>query len=451
MINVILAKTHTNGIGLENSLPWKIKDDLKKFKSLTLNNTLLMGRKTIETLPKLKNRTIDILSRTISINDCNYKNKVRNVFSSLDDAINFYLETKEIVFVCGGAEVYNQMFSKWKNVIDNLYLSDIKKNYECDTYIKFELSEWTISDKDIYDEFIFYKLSPTVSDESKYLKLLKEVRFNGEIREGRNGKTYSLFGKNLEFDLTKGFPVLTYKKMFFRGIVEELLFFIRGHTDSSLLETKRINIWKGNTSREFLNSNKKEHYNTGSMGPMYGYQWRHFNAKYNYKDSRPEEEGLDQLKQVIYKIRNEPNSRRIILTDYNPLQSDEGVLYPCHSIIIQFYVSGDYLDMSCYNRSQDLFLGTPFNITSSSLLLTLIAQITDKKPRRLVMNLGDCHIYDSHLNSVYIALSRIPYRFPSLCIKKKLCRIEDIELLEYKDFELVNYDSHGKIKARMIS
>lgn len=289
--------------------------------------------------------------------------------------------------------------------------------------------------------------------DSQYLNILKKVLDNGEEKIGRNGLTKSLFSESLTFDLRDGFPLLTTKKMFIRGIIEELLFFLRGDTDSSILEEKKINIWKGNTNRKFLDSIGKNKRKTGVLGPMYGYQWRNFNAPYNEETHSAVDKnlGIDQLSNLIDKIKKDPSSRRLVITDFNPSQADEGVLYPCHSLILQFYVSGNYIDMFCYNRSSDLFHGLPFNIASSSLLLMIIAKVTNLVPRKFNLTLGDCHIYESHYDSVKTQLNRIPYNFPQININKELKTISDIEKLEFTDFSIENYKYHPSIKVDMVS
>jgi thymidylate synthase len=280
------------------------------------------------------------------------------------------------------------------------------------------------------------------------LNLLKRVATSGQLTYGRNGIVKSLFSSHLSFNLQNGFPLLTTKKMFFRGIVEELIFFLKGETDSKLLEAKKINIWKGNTNREFLDTHGKTTYEEGDMGPMYGYQWRNFGKEYKKLDSMVG--GVDQLMNVINTIKTDPKSRRILMTDYNPAQADEGVLYPCHSIILQFYVDdqGKFLDMYCFNRSSDLFLGLPFNIASSALLLTIIAYLTNLKPRMLDLSLGDCHIYEEHFKQVEEQLIRIPFQFPLIQVVKPF---EKVEELTFEHFEVVAYKSHESIKAVMVS
>ena len=184
----------------------------------------------------------------------------------------------------------------------------------------------------------------------------------------------------------------------------------------------------------------------GMMGPMYGYQWRFFNAKYDETSGKPLEKGIDQLKNVISTIKNNKDSRRIIMTDYNPCQVSQCVLYPCHSIVIQFYVSDGQLDMFCYNRSQDLFLGVPFNIASSALLLSIIAKICLLQPRYMYISMGDIHVYEQHMDAVLTQCNRKPFKFPILTIKN----VQDIEKIVYEDFILDEYQYHPSMKSEMI-
>lgn len=283
--------------------------------------------------------------------------------------------------------------------------------------------------------------------ETIYLDILKDVLETGEKKITRNGITYSKFFKTISFNLIDGFPLLTTKKMFWKGIVEELLFFIRGETNTKLLYNKGIKIWEANTSREFLDF-MGLNYNEGDMGPMYGYQWRKFNKPYNIET---DSNGIDQLKYIINEIKTNPTSRRIVMTNFNPVQVHLGVLYPCHSIVIQFYVENEnMLSCSMYQRSSDLFLGEPFNIASTSLLLCIISQLVDLQPGMVHLVLGDCHIYDEHVNAVKEQLSREPLQ---LCKLKMTTfkTIEQVESATIDDFILEDYISHPVIKAKMIA
>jgi dihydrofolate reductase/thymidylate synthase len=449
MFNVILAITKDNGIGYNGSIPWNSSTDLQLFKKLTMDSTIIMGRKTVETLPELPGRTILCLSKSDSFHSSN----VKHTFRDFDSAINFAKQNYINIFIAGGAEIYNIVFNKYKNQIQNIYLSIMKdQTIKCDTFVNFSPIEWKILYKTDYPDFTHYKLCYSKdSGEFQYLNLLKDVYNNGFEKVGRNGITKSSFGKNITFNLIKdGFPLLTTKKMFFRGIVEELLFFIKGQTNSKILEEKGINIWKGNTCREFLDNIGKLERQEGILGPMYGYQWRHYNAKYDEIQAKNLEPGIDQLKNVINLIKNDPHSRRILLTDYNPLQSDQGVLYPCHSIIIQFYVEENFLDMLTMSRSCYLFHGCPFNIASYALLLVLISKVTNLKARNLHISFGDSHIYQEHYDVVHTQLSRIPYIFPDIYITKDLKTLEDIENLKFEDFIISDYNYYETLKAPMI-
>lgn len=287
--------------------------------------------------------------------------------------------------------------------------------------------------------------------ETIYLDILKDVLETGEKRMTRNGTTYSKFFKTISFNMEDGFPLITTKKMFWKGIVEELLFFIRGDTNTNILSDKGVKIWESNTRREFLDFMGLD-YIEGEMGPMYGYQWRKFNKPYNNNTSC--DNGIDQLKYVINEIKTNPTSRRILMTDFNPAQVNQGVLYPCHSIVIQFYVENSntvpILSCSMYQRSSDLFLGEPFNIASTSLLLCIVSQLVGIKPGKVHLILGDCHIYDEHIDAVKEQLSREPLKLCKLKMKEFIT-LEQLEESVLGDFILEDYISHPAIKAKMIA
>jgi thymidylate synthase len=429
--SVIIAMDENGGIGYQNKLPWNSKEELSLFRERTLNSVLIVGRKTFESLPNLPSRIVVPVSRS-----------EKSLHEQITEIQTKY-EGKKL-FVIGGAQIYNECFNtELVKCIDSLYVSKMKMKSVCDTFVKLELKNWCIRFQKDYGEFIHTEYVYREKGENQYLNLLKEVA-SAPMRVGRNGSVYSLFGKSLEFDLRYGFPLLTTKKMFTKGVVAELLFFLAGETDSKKLEEIGVNIWKGNTSREFLDSLGMTERKEGIMGPMYGYQWRYFDAVYDETTGAPIGNGVDQLENLVEEIQSNPTSRRLLLTSYNPKQVSESVLYPCHSLIVQFYVDECYLDMSCYNRSQDLFLGTPFNIASSALLLSIIARICKLVPRKLIMFLGDVHIYESHYSAVMEQIGRQPYEFPKLNIADEL-------KLEFDDFTFENYQSHDKIVAKMVA
>jgi thymidylate synthase len=284
--------------------------------------------------------------------------------------------------------------------------------------------------------------------ENEYLNLLKDILENGEVRDTRNSTTISDFCKKIDIDISESFPLLTTKKMYWKGICSELLWFIHGKTDSKILENNDVNIWKGNSSREFLDSVNLNNYRIGDIGPMYGFQWRHFNAEYKGCDHNYDNEGYDQLQNCIDLIKNDPNSRRIFMCAWNPSVLNKSVLAPCH-LSYQFYVTkNNHLSCILYQRSADAFLGLPFNIASVSLLIYILANMTNKKPGKVSIIIGDAHIYQDHLDAVKQQLERIPFSFPQLRIKNKHDNINDYV---YDDFEIVNYQCHPPIKAKMIA
>ena len=287
-----------------------------------------------------------------------------------------------------------------------------------------------------------------MNNEKNYLNALKNILENGEKRTTRNSVTLSKFSVKLDFDIRNSFPLLTTKKVYWKGIVHELLWFIKGDTNSKNLEYNNVNIWKANSSREFLDNNKLYTYEEGECGPIYGFQWRHFGAKYNGMHLNYNFMGVDQLQNCINLINNDPYSRRIFMSAWNPVQINDMCLPPCH-ISYQFHVS-EKNELSCilYQRSGDMFLGIPFNIASVSLLTYIIAHITNKKPGFISIIIGDAHIYENHIEQVKTQLEREPYELPTLKINKKFSNINDYK---YEHFELENYKSHDKIIAEMVA
>lgn len=287
--------------------------------------------------------------------------------------------------------------------------------------------------------------------EQNYLGLLKAILDRGDERTDRTGVgTKSLFGSRLKFSLENGkVPALTTKKVFTKGAVEELLFFIRGETDTKKLEEKGVNIWRGNTSQEFLESRGLGHLPEGSMGKAYGFQWRHFGGQwYGGQNIDKWNPGVDQLKQLIDGLKNDPYGRRHIVTAWNPEQLDEMVLPACH-MTYQCYVDNGKLSLQWYQRSVDAFLGLPFNILSYGLLTHMLAKVTRLLPGDLIFIGGDTHIYLNHIDQVNEQMYRAPFEFPTMNIKKELASLQDIEQLVFEDFEFLNYQHHPQIKAVM--
>ena len=290
--------------------------------------------------------------------------------------------------------------------------------------------------------------------ELQYLNALRSIMLNGEKRQTRNETTISKFGETLEFNLQDGFPLLTTKRMYWRGIVEELLWFLKSDTDANHLNEKKVRIWHGNSTREYLDSRGLTSYKEGCCGPIYGFQWRHFNAPYSGTNTDYSGIGVDQLENCIELIRNNPTSRRMFMSAWNPCQLDDMCLPPCH-ISYQFYVkNANESDLSkrqlccqMYQRSGDMFLGVPFNIASTALLTNMIANHCGISVGSVRIVIGDAHIYNSHLDQVNEQLNRIPKDFPTINITKK---VNDLSELTSEDIELVDYQCYPGIKAEMI-
>lgn len=291
-----------------------------------------------------------------------------------------------------------------------------------------------------------------IGDKMKnYLEMCQYVLDNGEKKSDRTGTgTISTFGYQLRFDLSEGFPLLTTKKVYFPAVAKELLWFISGSTNIRPLVLNNVRIWnewpyeiykkhedyQGESLQEFVAKIKEDELfalKHGDLGPVYGKQWRDFN-------------GVDQLQKVIDSIKNNPNSRRHIISAWNPSEVDDMALPPCHAFM-QFYVSDDKkLSLQLYQRSADVFLGVPFNIASYALLLHLVADVCKLEPGEFVHSFGDVHIYNDHLEQVETQLARECYKLPKLNLKNSYDNIEDYR---YEDIEILDYESHPTIKAQV--
>ncbi|XP_017047504.1 thymidylate synthase [Drosophila ficusphila] len=289
---------------------------------------------------------------------------------------------------------------------------------------------------------------PVNRDEEQYLDMLRHIIANGEERMDRTRVgTLSVFGSQMRFNLRDSFPLLTTKRVFFRGVAEELLWFVAGKTDAKLLQAKNVHIWDENCTREFLDKLGHTERAVGDLGPVYGFQWRHFGAEYGTCDDDYTGKGVDQLRHVIDTIKNNPSDRRIIMSAWNPLDIPKMALPPCHCLA-QFYVSQTRGELSCqlYQRSADMGLGVPFNIASYALLTYMIAHVTGLKPGDFVHTLGDAHVYLNHVEPLKEQLTRTPRPFPKLVIKRQ---VQDIEDFRFDDFEIVGYNPYPKIKMEM--
>jgi len=259
-----------------------------------------------------------------------------------------------------------------------------------------------------------------------YLDLMRRVRENGTFKQDRTGTgTLSLFGEQMRFDLAAGFPLVTTKKCHLKSIIVELLWFLRGDTNTRYLKQHGVSIWD-----EWADEN-------GELGPVYGYQWRSW--------PKPDGGHIDQISNLVQMLKSNPDSRRLLVCAWNPALIEQMALPPCHALF-QFYVAEGKLSCQLYQRSADIFLGVPFNIASYALLTLMLAQVTNLSPGEFIWTGGDCHLYSNHLEQADLQLSRAPLPLPTMRLNPER---KDLFSFELADFELQNYQAHPHIKAEV--
>lgn len=280
----------------------------------------------------------------------------------------------------------------------------------------------------------------TSKNEAAYLDLIRYVRDHGTEKGDRTGTgTRSHFGAQLRFDLQEGFPLLTTKKVHMKSITYELFWFLKGDTHVKYLQDHNVRIWnEWSTAEQTARFGRPE----GELGPIYGHQWRNYGAS-KAEDGSYNQDGIDQISEVIEQIKTNPNSRRLIVSGWNPAEATQVALPPCHTLF-QFFVADGKLSCQLYQRSADLFLGVPFNIASYSLLTHMVAQVCDLEVSEFIWTGGDCHLYQNHIEQVNEQLSREAYELPSLWLNPE---IKDIFDFTFDDIRVENYKSHPAIKA----
>ncbi|XP_021285501.1 bifunctional dihydrofolate reductase-thymidylate synthase-like isoform X2 [Herrania umbratica] len=485
---VVVAATKDLGIGKDGKLPWKLPSDLKFFKDVTLTtsdsgkkNAVIMGRKTWESIP-LQNRPLPgrlnvVLTRSGSFDIATAENVV--ICGSMTSALELlaaspYCLSIEKVFVIGGGQIFRESLNA--PGCDAIHITEIETSIECDTFmpsidssvfqpwhssfpvvennIRYcfttfvrvrnsavehisQNSDQVFDDKPDAGKFEVKKFSflPKMifekHEEYLYLKMVQDIISDGNLKDDRTGTgTFSKFGC---------------QKVFWRGVVEELLWFISGSTNAKVLQDMGIHIWDGNASRDFLDSIGLTDREEGDLGPVYGFQWRHFGARYTDMHADYTGQGFDQLLDVIDKIKNNPNDRRIILSAWNPSDLKLMALPPCH-MFAQFYVAYGELSCQMYQRSADMGLGVPFNIASYALLTCMIAHVCDLIPGDFIHVLGDAHVYSNHVRPLQEQLQKLPKPFPILKINPEK---KNIDSFVASDFKLIGYDPHEKIEMKM--
>lgn len=457
-MNIIVAADKRLGIGKDGGIPWRIKEDMVYFKQMTLGHIVVMGRVTWDSLAQkpLPGRYNVVITHNEEIFGDDY------MMCPLGKSYTFLDEQHKNgrkIFIIGGDSVYKS----FEDRVDTIYLTHIDKDFKCDTSFSV-LKNFNIADfgPQRFSEqekcgfrMITYKKSKEYlkHGENVYLGLLKDIIANGNFREERTGVgAHSVFGRQLRFDISKYLPLLTTKFVSHKAVIGELLWFLKGQTDSKILEAQGINIWKGNTSKEFILKAGLP-YEEGDCGPMYGFNLFHFGADYKGCKGDYSDQGIDQVDEVLKLLREDPFSRRIMLTTYNVADRHKGVLYPCHGIVVQFFCQRDNegaMHLSChmYQRSCDSFLGLPFNIASYALLTRIIAKKVGMMPKDLIISIGDTHIYNNHVEQVQQQLARSPYPFPCVELDDAV-ETKAWSDLEPDDIRIVGYFYHGAIKAEM--
>ncbi|PJX20872.1 thymidylate synthase [Psychrobacter sp. L7] len=279
-------------------------------------------------------------------------------------------------------------------------------------------------------------------NEQAYLDLLRHVMNEGSEKGDRTGTgTLSHFGAQMRFDLSDGFPLLTTKKVHFKSIVYELLWFLSGSTHVDYLQENGVRIWN-----EWATAEQTARFNrpAGDLGPVYGHQWRNYGATKD-ENGRYNNDGVDQIAQVVEQIKTNPNSRRLIVSGWNPGEAEQVALPPCHTLF-QFFVADNKLSCQLYQRSADLFLGVPFNIASYALLTHMIAQVCGLGVGEFIWTGGDCHIYQNHREQVELQLTRECYALPTLTLNPD---VDDIFAFNFEDISVNGYESHPAIKAKV--
>lgn len=456
---IVAATEGTNGIGLKGVLPWSLPNEFKYFINTTCQvkdekkkNAVIMGRKCWAEIKKpLKNRLNIVLSRN---KDFIIENSEVKQCKSLSESLDFIktLDNIERIFILGGTELYKEALDHPQ--CKKIYYTRIFKQFECDTFFpKIDESKWMLDEsyhenETIVENGVPYKFQLYVKkhEEYQYLNLIKHVMQKGVEKMDRTGTgTFGVFGSQMRYDLRNQFPLLTTKRVFWKGVVEELLWFIQGNTNGNDLSSKGVKIWEGNGSREYLDSRGLKDREVGDLGPVYGFQWRFWGAEYKDFKTDYKGKGIDQLKSCIDLIKNDPSSRRIVMSAWNPSDLDKMALPPCH-MFCQFFVANGELSCMMYQRSCDLGLGVPFNIASYSLLTYMVAHVCGLKPGEFIHVLGDCHVYKNHVESLKEQITRTPNDFPKLILKTEAKNIDEFK---FEDFVLEGYNPQSTIKMKM--
>jgi len=451
--DIITCTDINRGIGKGGTIPWNEPEDIKRFKQITTTasknkiNAIVMGRKTYESIGKpLSNRLNVIISSTLKdVQDC-------YVFDNFNKALNFLDEKLEVenCFIIGGAQLYELVLSDPR--LRFVYITRLHKDYDCDVYFPVvSYSKYTILETYADEHYTFEKLSIVNNEEEHFLNIMCNIlSSNYKSVDRTQVGTYSLFGQHLRFDLRHSFPLMTTRKLFLRPILEEFKFIMSGSTDVNKLREKNVHIWDANTTRQFLDINGLTHLPEYDMGPTYGFLVRHFGATYVDCKTDYTNQGYDQLQDVYNLIKNNPSSRRIRISQWDPSNLDKSPLPSC-LCQFDFFVNTNEktLSLCVFLRSSDTFLALMWNVAYSAIFCMVMAKLTGYTPGDLVVNTCNSHIYLNHVDQVKEQLIRTPYPFPTAKLLKNIKTIDDIQTLEVNDFNIKSYVSHPKLTGEM--
>jgi thymidylate synthase len=453
-----IKKTGKLAIGCDSGkLPWNCKEDLKFFREKTLNNVVVMGRKTFDSIVEaigkpLKNRINIVLTKNKTLYEERFL-KDENVFffESFENLIeNLKLYLSKDIFIIGGTGIYSYFLDN--NLVDSIFMNEIRTKSDLginyDTFFPNLSEKYNIIShiKGKECDFLTYKYFDKINDsvDDVYKNLSKNILENGEEKNDRTGTgTISKFSEHLRINVSDHCPVLTTKWVPWKTCIKEMLWFLRGETDNKILQAQGVHIWDGNTSRDFLDSRGLHNYPEGELGPGYGWQIRRSGAEFPNKTG-----GVDQLESIEKLLKEDPDSRRIMWNLWVPKDLDKMALVACHNQI-QLYVSKrKFLSISVYIRSNDIFLGNPFNIFGYYILLRLLAMRHNYLPYELIINIGDAHIYKNHLEAINQQLSRTSRSSPKLVINSDVIT-KTWEEITIDDFELFGYHPAPSISGVM--
>lgn len=461
MITGIVAFCKERGIAYNNGIPWDVPEDLLFFKKMTTNSMVIMGRITFESLNNkpLPNRLNVVLSsstpKTQSTNDVLFVSSMQDVYKLIEE----HAFTYPNIYVIGGESIYKAFYDK----MDELLVTFIDKTIRCDkhfpeitnefTMVAYSPKQWSENEKCHYQHIRYSKHKNAINYDSTYIRLVNRILNESALpRSNRTDvETLSVFGDTLTFDLSNNFvPLLTTKRVAWKSCIEELLWFMRGDTDANILKKKNVHIWDGNSSRQFLDNIGLNHLKEGDCGANYSFQWR-YNGQ-TYKDCQTTYEKHtqgDQIQNILHLLKTNPTSRRILLSAWNPMDLNKTVLPPCH-VSAQFYVDEDN-GLSChmYQRSCDVFLGLPFNIFSYTVLTHILAKKAGMHPKKLIISLGDAHIYCNHIEQMKEQIKRNPITYAKIVVSDEV-KDKEIEDIDINDFDVVGYFPHKSIKGDMV-